>query len=378
MSVSLKAVAGSRTLRDFIDVPWAIYAGDPAWVPPLKLERRQALAPKHPFFEHADWRAWVAYRDGLPIGRISAQIDRLHQEQYHDHTGYFGLLEIPEDPAVAKALFETAEGWLAQRGMRRAVGPFSLGINQEIGLLVQGFETPPYVMMGHARPHYGALVEALGYAPVKDVLAYEVHRDWLDWTRMRELVKRLPADTRIRPFDKRRADHELEMLRAIFNDAWANNWGFVPFTGAEFRAVGREMLALLPGDFIQVAELGGEPVAFIALLPNVNEAIADLNGRLLPFGWLKLLWRLKVRLPKTGRVALMGVRRRLQRTRIGPLLAIAVIDAVSRAAVQRGIERVELSWILEDNRATRHIIETIGSRMTKRYRMYEKPIQAIA
>ena len=173
----------------------------------------------------------------------------------------------------------------------------------------------------------------------------------------------------------KRKDAELEILRDIFNDAWSGNWGFVPFTEAEFNSIGREMLMLIPEDFIQIAEFNGQPTAFIVLLPNLNEAIADLEGRLLPFGWARLLWRLKVRSPVSGRVPLMGVRRAFHNTRYGPGLAFVVIDAARKAAERAGMREVEMSWILEDNMGMRNIIESIGGRVSKRYRMYRKALR---
>ena len=371
----LKPVANRATLRDFIALPFSLYEEDPQWVPPLLFERRQALSPKNPFFEHATWQGWVAY-DGLtPVGRISAQVDQLYEQQHGERVGYFGMLEARDDPVVFEALFQVAEGWLKARDAIRAVGPFNLGINQELGVLVEGFETPAYFMMPHGRPYYGAAVEAAGYRPAQDMLAYVIDPDFDNPPVMSGLLKRMKPDVRLRSIDRKNADAELELLRDIFNDAWSQNWGFVPFTEAEFNGIGREMLLLIPDDFIQIAELKGRPVAFIVLLPNLNEAIADLDGRLLPFGWAKLLWRLKVRFPGSGRVPLMGVRREFHNTRFGPGLAFALIDAIRQAAMRTGMAEVEMSWILDDNLGMRNIIETMGGRVSKRYRMYEKDLR---
>jgi GNAT superfamily N-acetyltransferase len=271
-------------------------------------------------------------------------------------------------------MFEAAETWLRERGKTRVVGPFNLSINQEIGLLVDGFDTPPYFMMPHGRPYYDAQVGRSGYAPAVDLLAYELDPDIEIPKVMQALQRRLSRHVRLRPLDRKRLDHELELMRDIFNDAWANNWGFVPFTEREFRSIGREMLLVIDDDFISIAEYDGEPAAFIVLLPNLNEVIRDLDGRLLPFGWCKLLWRLKVRYPRSGRAPLMGVRQAYQNTRLGPGLAFATIDAARRAAVRRGMKRVELSWILESNQGMRNIIEKIGGNVNKRYRMYEKSL----
>jgi len=367
------AVEDARQLKEFIRVPWGIYREDPHWVPPLLIERKQALAAKNPYFQHARWRAWVAHRGGAAIGRISAQVDQLHLDRYRDATGFFGLVEAPDDDAVFRALFDVAEEWLRGQGMRRVIGPFNLGINQEIGILVEGFDTPPYVMMSHSRRYYDQAIQRSGYRPVQDCLAYEIDRQSFALSpKVRRMLERTAPGVRVRPLERRRLDEDIAIMRDIFNDAWTENWSFVPFTQAEFESVAKELLALLPDDFIQIAEVDGEPAAFIVLLPNINEAIADLDGRLLPFGWAKLLWRLKIRRPQTARVPLMGVRQRYQKTRLGPALALLLIQALHQPGLREGLQRVELSWILEQNHDVRGIIENVGGTVTKRYRIYEK------
>jgi len=363
-------------LRDFLALPYRLYATDPNWVPPLLFTKKQQLAEKHAYFRHARWEGFLALKEGRPVGRISAQIDDLEAAQGRGHLGHFGLLEAEDDPAIFAALLAAAEAWLGERGRTELVGPFNLNINQELGVLVEGFDTPPFFMMGHARPYYGPHIEAAGYQVAKGLLAYEIDPTFEVPPVTARLVRRLQDRLVVRPLDARRRDEDLATICALFNDAWANNWGFLPFTEAEFLTIGREMLAIIDPDFIQIAEVDGEPAAFIVLLPNVNEAIRDLRGRLLPFGWLKLLWRLKVRYPGTGRVPLMGVRQAYQRTRLGPGLAFAVIDAVRGPARRRGLTRVELSWILEDNAGMRHIIETISGEPSKRYHLYRKALPA--
>ena len=306
------------------------------------------------------------------MGRISAQVDDLHLERYGNGTGFFGLLEAVDDEPVFRALFDTAENWLQQQGVRRILGPFNLSINQESGLLVEGFDTPPSVMMGHALPYYGARVEGAGYAPAKDLLAYRIRPDFEAPSVMQALIRRYQERLHVRPLRKPDLESELDILRAIFNDAWSGNWEFVPYTREEFQALGADLSKLVDERFIQIAELDGKAVAFVAALPNVNEAIRGLNGRLLPFGWLRLLWRLKVRHPRSARVTLLGVRKCYQNTRFGPGLAFLVIDAVRKGLIQKGVREVELSWVLEDNAGMRNIIETIGGVVYKRYRIFEK------
>lgn len=374
-TLEIREVSGKRDLNTFIRVPWEIYKHDSNWVAPLIAERKEAFSPKHPYFKHADWRAWVAYRDGKPVGRISAQVDAIHLEQHDDKTGFFGLIEAPDDDAVFGALFETAENWLRDQGMRQIAGPFNLGINQEIGILIEGFDSPPYVMMGHCPAYYGSALERCGYQPAQDLLAYELDSGTLTIPRvMQSLIKRTGQRIKVRILDRKHKDAELEVMRNIFNDAWQFNWNFSPFTKEEFIAVGKELLMVVPKDFIQIAEIDGEDAAFVVLLPNINEVITDLNGRLLPFGWAKLLWRLKVKFPKSGRVPLMGVRQKYQNTRFGPALAYVTIKGAMDAGKARGLMRAEMSWILDHNHGVRNIIESIGGEISKRYRMYEKDL----
>ncbi len=371
----IREVSSKQELNTFIRVPWQIYENDPNWVPPLMVERREALSPKNPYFLHARWKAWVAFRDGKPIGRISAQIDALHQQRHASKTGFFGLIEAPDDDTVFNALFATAEQWLRDQGMQHCMGPFNLGINQEVGVLVEGFETSPYVMMGHAPPYYGTAIERCGYGVVRDLVAYHLDSTTLTIPRvMQALIKRSGDRIKVRHLRRKEKEAELELMRDIFNDAWQNNWGFVPFTREEFNQVGKELLMLLPVDFIHIAELDGEAVAFNVLIPNINEALADLDGRLLPFGWVKLLWRLKVRFPKSARVALMGVRQKYQNTRFGPALAYMVIKGAMDAGAAKGLRGIEMSWILEENRGVRNIIESVSGEVSKRYRLYEKDL----
>jgi len=373
-NLTVVPITSARDLDTFVKVPWAVFADDPVWVPPLLFERKEALARKQPVFSHLEWQGWVALRDGQAIGRVSAQIDTLHLARYADATGFFGFLDAVDDVEVFDALLTTAEDWLRMRGMTRVRGPFSLNINQEVGVLVEGFDTPPYFMMPHSRSHYAPAIERAGYAKAHDLFAYLISARFQPPAVMSSLFERVSRRVRIRALNKRAQAHDLDLICEIFNDAWADNWGFVPFTREEFGAIGREMLMLIPPDFIQIAELDGEAVAFIVLLPNLNAAIADLNGRLLPFGWLKLVRRLKFGYPRTARIPLMGVRRRFHHTRLGPGLALSVVQALRAPGVGAGIEEVEMSWILEDNHAMRNIIDILGGRQSKRYRVYEKSL----
>ena len=234
LEVIARPVASRHDIGVFIDVPWRIYIDDPMWVPPLRLERRFHFSRFNPFFKHGEWQAWIAYRNNQPVGRISAQIDQLHRQRYGPETGHFGLFECIDDVEVAAVLMRAAEEWLAARHTRHVTGPFNLSINQECGVLVDGFDTPPMVMMPHSRRWYGRLLEEQGYRPVKDLLAYWVEVDFKVPRLMSALIAKFSDQVRLRPLRRDKFSEEMEILRDIFNDAWSENWGFVPVTKAEF------------------------------------------------------------------------------------------------------------------------------------------------
>ncbi len=371
-SIRIVPVEGRRALDNFIRIPWPIYAKDAYWVPPLFIERGQHLSKNNPYFAHADVQLWIAYRDEKPVGRISAQIDTFHLARYQDQTGFFGMLEAQDDVEVFDALLKTAEHWLRRKAMRRILGPFNLSINQECGLLIDGFDSPPMVMMGHARPYYQNHIESCGYEKAKELFAYEIDLNFDIPLIIQKAIRKAESSVTFRNLRKSEFKKELQTIQNIFEDAWSNNWGFIPFSNEEFSAVGQEMRLLVDDSFVQIAEVDGNPEAMLVAFPNVNEMIQDLNGRLFPFGWVKFLWRLKVSLPRTGRVALMGVRKKYQETPLGAVLAFGMIDAVRHAGRRRRIERVELSWILEDNAGMRNMLNAIGSAPYKTYRIYEK------
>ena len=374
-TIRIEPVLGKPDVKAFLRLPWRVFRDDPHWVPPLLMERREHFSPaKNPYFQHARVQAWLAYRNGEPLGRICAQVDELYQQHQDRDTGFFGMLDAVDDAAIFQALTAQAETWLRQQRLKRVVGPFDLSINDQCGLLVEGFDTPPQVMMGHARPYYREHLESLGYRGCEDLHAYRLATDFPVPPAMAALVRKSTDSVRLRPLNRRDIQTDLAVLRDIFNDAWRNNFMFQPFTEAEFAKIGKELAQLLPADYVQIAEVHGEPAAMIVLLPNVNEAIRDLDGRLFPFGVIKLLWRLKVRHPRSARVPLMGVRQCHQNSLLGTALVFLLIDRVRQAAQRRGVETVELSWVLERNRPMRNIIENLGAKAYKRYRLYEKPL----
>ena len=364
-------------LERFIRLPFALHAADPNWVPPLLADRREALSSqRNPLFQHAAAAHWILRRDGRDIGRISAVDDRAAPVGPEgDRPGHFGSFAAEDDPAAIAMLIGAAEQWLRSKGRRRVLGPFSLSINEEAGLLVKGFDTAPMLMMPHDLPHLGPALEQLGYGRERDLLCFlfDLSRP-LPPGPSRMLERGLPEGMRVRRLRMRDYRAEVATIVDIFNDAWSGNWGFSPLTPAELDHMATRMRPLVHEDLVWFAELNGEPVGFIVGLPNINEAIRDLGGRLLPFGWLKLLWRLRVRGLRTARVPLMGVRRAHASGMAGAMLPFLLIDAARQAGLARGMRMVELSWVLDNNAPMRRIGEALGATQHRTYRIYGKSL----
>ncbi|PKP68187.1 MAG: dATP pyrophosphohydrolase [Alphaproteobacteria bacterium HGW-Alphaproteobacteria-5] len=376
MTVGIVPVTGKASLKRFIEVPFAVHKNDAFWVPPLRMERKQAFSPSdNEFLRRAEVRFWIATRDGRDVGRISAQIDPLAGTPGMAPVGHFGCLSAIDDPEVFAALLQTAERFLRERGVEHVQGPFSLSINEEMGLLVDGFDAPPMLLMGHDPVYAGARLEELGYGKEKDVYAYLMDTTVpLSRSARGMLFRPAAASVKMRRLDFSNYDNEIRTIVDIYNDAWSGNWGFVPLTESETDEMAKRMRVLLDERLVWFAEVDGEAVAFIVALPNVNEAIRDLDGRLLPFGWAKLLWRLKVKGVGSGRVPLMGVRRHLAGTVIGSALPLQLVGAIWPGAIELGFRWFELSWILEDNLPMRRILERLGAHAYKTYRIYGKTL----
>lgn len=372
-AIEIVPVRSRSGLGRFIRLPDTLLRDDPSYVPPLLSERRAALTPRtNPFFLHADASFWLALRGGRVVGRISAQQDRLSPEP---GIGQFGMLAAIPDPRVYAALFGAAEDWLRGRGLIVARGPFNLSINEECGLLVDGFNTPPMLLMPHDPPDAGPLIEGLGYVKVQDLYAYLCDAGAALPPAAAAVVARgLPSGVTLRPLRREALAEEITTLADIFNEAWAGNWGFVPITPDEVAHMAKALKPLLHDRLVWFAEVAGEPAAFGLCLPNLNEAIRDIGGALLPLGWVKLLWRLKVSGVRSARVPLMGVRRRYAGTLLGQLLPLHVVEVLRREALAIGIRSVEMSWVLEDNLPMRRLAEAVGGRAYKTYRIYEKQL----
>ncbi len=372
-NIVIVPVRTKAELKRFIRLPARLYAQDPNFIPALEMERLDALpAGRNPWFEHAEAQFFLAARNGRDVGRVSAQIDRLVKDPA---IGHFGLIAAEDDPAIFAALLGAAESWLRERGRSQVLGPFNLSINEETGLLISGFDTPPMIFMAHDPPYAAARIEALGYGKAKDVIAYLFDMAAGFPPRIRKVAERFGATgVTLRQIDMSRFETEFTMVMEIFNDAWSQNWSFVPFTDAELKHMAKGLKPLLDPRLTAVVEHGGRAVGFGIMLPNLNEAIRDFDSRLLPFNWFKLLLRLK-KGTSTGRVPLMGVRRSFSAGLAGGLVPFLIIDSLYKGAAQKGIKSVELSWILEDNRPMRHIIEELGGVAYKTYRVFEKTLQ---
>jgi len=378
-AVTVVPVEGSAQWRAFHRLPYALYKDDPNWVAPLLLERRFHFDKTHnPFFQHAKAAFWLAYRDGVPVGRITAQIDALHLARYNDATGHFGFIEGIDDPLVFEALLGAAESWLRSEGMRRCVGPVSFSMWDEPGLLVEGFDRPPCVLMGHALPYYQNHIVTQGYTQTQDLLAYDHDMSPPLAQTMERIVARGQEKHHFKfrtiRMDRKSFKSEVVLLLNILNDAWSDNWGFVEVTDAEVDEMVMMFKMVLRPESVVIAEYHGEAAGFALTLPDINEAIRDLDGRLFPFGFVKLLWRLKFSGITSVRMPLMGVRRKWQNSPIGAVLALSIIRQMRLSHIARGVVRGEQSWILDSNERMKHMITLIGGTIYKRYRIYEKAL----
>jgi hypothetical protein len=378
--IIVRPVQGREDMDAFLSLPAALLEDDPVWVPPLRMMVRDQLNPKkNPWFTHGEAQLFLAERNGAPIGRISAQIDRTHLDLRNDATGFFGFFDCVDEQPAADALFAAAGDWLKDKGMARVRGPFSLNINEESGLLIDGFESPPRMMMGHAKPYYQTLVERAGFEKARDLYAYLTPMDTaLPYKHLKLLersIQRNPGLT-FRHLEPARYDRDIKILVDLFNAAWAENWGFVPMTDADAAHMAKELKPILIPELVWFAFYEGEPAAMAVALPDLNEMIADMNGALWPRNWAKLAWRIATRRSWSSRtrVPLMGVAPRFKQKSLGSVLALMVIGSIRTQSLKLNLPVCEMSWVLEDNAPTRHSIETIGGRVYKTYRVYEKAI----
>ena len=360
----------------FLRLPWRLYKDDPAWVPNLLLLQRDVLSEKkNPFFDHGEAQLFLARRGGEVVGRISAQIDRRHNEAHGERTGFFGFFESIDDASVAHALLGAAEGWLRERSMQSSRGPFSFSIDEDVGQLVEGFEYPPMIATTHALPYYDALVTGAGYGKAMDLLGYRWEMQPLP-ERTYESIARTRAvpGFSVRKINMGRLQSEVDILLDIYNDAWQDNWGYVRVSPRGARKIADDFKLIADPNVVLIAEVDGEPAGMIVGLPNLYEAIRDFNGFIDPWKALKLIWRLKVRGTQTGRILLFGVKQKFQRQRELYGLPFALLDELYQRSQKRRYQWCEESWILESNKRMNAIMAYWAAPLYKRWRIYEKAL----
>jgi hypothetical protein len=378
MAIDIREHQPGKDLAPFLDAARVVFAGDPNWVPPLNMDIHDRLTPgKSPFFKRGELALFTAWKDGRLAGRISAQLDHEHLKLHQDRTGFFGFFDTIDDDAVGQALVARAEEWLGRRGMTRMRGPLSLTMNEEVGVLIEGFDTPPQIMMTHSRAWQDRVTLSTGLEKAKDLYAWRFDVGNIP-TRARkawEEIKAMP-EINLRSVRLRQMDSELGHILRIFNDAWQSNWGYVPATPDEAKKMGDDLRLILDPELAFIAELNGRPVGLCICLPNLNEVIRDFDGKLNPVTISKLLWRLKVKRPKSARLMMLGISSELRNIRKYAGLSHALYVEIAMRGEKLGYEWGELSWTLEDNRPINLGIKSMGATVYKKYRVYEKAIGA--
>ena len=377
-SLDIVAVNGKDMTRRFLAVPDSVYAEDNNWRPQLGFERAAHLNPdKNPGAAALDNRQlFLAVKDGKDVGRIAAFINPAHNMHSDANDGFFGFFDCVSEAEIGDALLGAAEGWLRERGAAKMIGPAQWSVNEECGLLIDGFDTPPVVMMPHGQPAYQQMIESQGFAKATDMFAFQadLNAGYPRPKMTQAMVKSAERnkDIVIRPMRPAKFMDDVKIVMGIFNDAWSENWGFVPFNDHQIKHMAKEIKPIMFKEGLWVGEYKGEPIAYIWMIPDLNEAIRDLNGSILPLGWAKLLWRLKVSGVKQARIPLMGLNKEFHNTRTGLSIVAKLCETVFEAARQKGFTHCELSWILEDNPGMISICEQASAKAYKTYRMYEK------
>jgi len=377
MTVTVRQIESKSDRRRFVNVPWTVHANDRAWVPPLKQDVLDTLNPrKNPFFEHGEAALFLAERNGDAVGRITAHTNRLHNEYHKDKTGFFGFFESVDDEAVSKSLMSTAEEWLRRKGCDKVLGPESFSTNEEVGVVVEDREGPPMILCPQNPAYYPRLIEQAGYEKAKDLYGwyYEVGEIPEEARKIAHAVEAYPGLT-VRQADPKHMERDIHIVREIFNSAWSQNWGYVPWTDAEVEHGAKQMKMIIAPEITAIAEVEGKPAGFMVALPNLNETIKDFNGRLFPTGLLKLIWRLKLgrKRPRSARLLLLGVKPEYRGGALGGLSVLLYVFA-HRGGEKIGIEFGELGWTLEDNEKINAGIQFMGGRIGKVYRVYGKDL----
>lgn len=375
-AVRIRPVRSRRDLRRFVGVPFELHRDHPQWVPPLILDRMQFLnRSKNPYFEHAEAEYFIAERDGEAVGRITAQLDHRWDSYQGGRDGMFGFFETTDDPEVAGGLLRAAEEWLRERGRERVLGPMDFTTNDEVGLLIEGYELRPMILQNWHPPHYRELIEGLGYGKRVDLLMWFLalgelkEGDQFDASIHAAAENALREEgVEIRRIVKRDLPEEMRRFTEVYNEAWAENWGFVPPTDAEVEFHAKLLKQVIDERWAFVAEREGETVGVALTLPDINQVLAQMGGRLLPLGWLKFL-RGKPRIDRV-RVFALGVKKAYRHTGVAAGLYLKHLEAASPDGVPAG----ETGWILETNEPMNRAMEGMGGEIVKRYRIYERDL----
>ncbi len=371
MPINILPVRSNKERSEFLLFPEQLYADDPNFVCPLRIERRDFFDPKkNPFFNNADVELFLAKNDGRVVGRVTAHVYHPHNRTHHEKTGFFGFFECEDDYAIAKALWDAAGSWLKERGMERMRGPANFTTNHEIGFVVDEFKAPPVFMMTYNPPYYLAFAETYGMIKAMDFFAYLITDDVPFDPRSARLIERIRrrSGATIRALDMSNFDAEVEKVKLVYNSAWLPNWGFVPMDDAEFRHMAKELKQIVDQRIVLFAEVDGKPVGFCLSLPDVNQALIKLNGRLFPTGLIKLLWLTKVKkVCNRARVMVMGILPEYQKRGIDTLLHHETYVRGTAAGYHQG----EMSWILESNTQMNAVAHNLGASLYRTYRMYE-------
>ena len=373
MTISIIPAESGRELKQFINLPWSIYRNDPYWVPPLKRDVRELLSLKHPFYDHAERRLFLAIRDGVPAGRVAAIINRRHNEFHSERTGFFGFFECVDHQETADALLSEAEKWIREKGMDRILGPANPSTNEECGLLVENFLSPPFVMMTYNPPYYRELLDRADYIKAKDLYAYWYHVGKELPARLNRIVSKVREKEKglvVRNLDEKRFDADLDAVRTIYNEAWERNWGFVPMTDAEINHMAKKLKPLVEPRIINLAFVGDEPVGFAMGLPDYNNVLKILNGTTAnPLRTIRALAAGKK--IRSGRCLTLGVREKFRKRGIESLL----FAMTWQGGIDMNYRYGELSWILEDNHAMIDgATRALSAEHYKTYRIYEKQL----
>ncbi|MEX0610456.1 MAG: hypothetical protein WD016_02215 [Balneolaceae bacterium] len=366
-------VSTKEEKKRFTELPYDLYKGMEHWIPPLKMDQKKLInEKKNPFFNNAEMALFLAEKDGKDIGRIAAIIDHRYNEFHGTKTGHFGFFECINDQHSADLLFRVASDWLRDKGMKNVMGPASPSMMDTIGVLIDGFDKDPYILMPYNFVYYDELIQNSGFSKEMDMYAYLVDTETVSVDRMNralDIVKKRMPDLKIRSVNLRKMDDEIKIVREIYNQAWKNNWGFIPLTKEEFQAAGKDMKMIINPDYAHIAEINGKPIAFSIGLPDLNQILKKMDGTLFPLGLFKILFGKKK--INSLRTALMGVLPEYQGKGIDALLHQR---SIKKGLEEKVVVESELSWILESNKEMIRVAERIGARLDKTYRMYSKEL----